>query len=125
MKRTSGFSLIEALVAVSILGIALAAVAPVFISFAQVNRENQYKTQALAVAQQTVDGLRQQKFTEWPASGDTQTVTQSGTSYQRKVLWCVPPVSTYCSDGSRHLKVEVSKNDKVYYQVETVYTTFE
>lgn len=124
MKHSNGFSLIEALVAVSILSIALAAIAPIFISYAQVNRESQYKTQALALAQQIVDGLRQREFSEWPTSGRTEAVSSDGTEYQTRVSYCTGSL-TYCSDGARHLKVEVSKNDKIYYQVETVYTAFE
>lgn len=123
-KRRAGFSLIEALIAVSIFGIALAAVVPSFIFNARTNRESQRRTEAVVVAQQYVDSLRQQDFGSWPETGATATQTVNGKSYQTVLTYCVGTL-IHCGDGARHLKVEVKTDGKVYYQVETVYTAFE
>ncbi len=63
-----GFSLIEALIALSILSVVLASVVPLFITFSRSNLDSQRRTEAIAVAQMVVDELRQQSFEQWPES---------------------------------------------------------
>lgn len=119
----SGFSLLEAVVAVAIFGIALAAIVPAFIYYAQTNLASQRKTEAVVVAQRVVDGLRQTDFALWPASGTVSAADAGGSNFQVALTYCTGSL-TLCNDGARHLRVEVSQGGKVYYRVETVYTTF-
>lgn len=123
MRRTAGFSLIEALVAVSIFGVALAAIVPSFVFYSQTNLTSQRRTEATAIAQQVVDGLRQKDFAAWDASGKTYTLSAGGGSYEAKLTYCTAAL-TLCNSGARHLKVEVNQNGKTYYEVETVFTAF-
>lgn len=122
-SREAGFSLLEAVVAVAVFGVVLAAVIPAFIYYAQTNLNSQRRTEAVVAAQQIVDGLRQTDFSLWPASGTVTSLAGGNTDYQATLTYCTGTLNL-CNDGARHLRVEVSKGAKVYYRVETVYTTF-
>lgn len=125
MKRSQGVGLIEVVFAIAVLGIVLGAISPLFANYAKINRESQYRTDAVAVAEQTLDGMRQKDFANWPAQGVTTNVSTGGGTYQVKVTYCTGNVTSLCSEGARHTRVEVSRGGKTYYNVETVYTKFE
>lgn len=124
-KRTQGISLIETIVTITLLGIVLGAIAPIFTNYAQINRKSQYRTEAISAAQQVTDGLRQKSFTDWPTTGSSLPVTVSGSVYQVKVSYCTGTLEALCANGANHTRVEVSRYGTVYYSVETVYTKFE
>ena len=125
-----GFSLIEALIALSILSVVLASVVPLFITFSRSNLDSQHRTEAIAVAQMVVDELRQQSFEQWPESWpdpDGVKSLSSGhedTLYDARISYCTADLPL-CGSGARHTRVEVVKDGKTYYQVETVYTQFD
>lgn len=123
MRRTAGFSLVEALVAVSIFGVALAAIVPSFVFFSRSNLSSQRRTEAAAIAQQVVDGLRQKDFATWDPSGESYTLSAGGGDYKAELTYCTGTL-TLCNSGARHLRVEVKQHGKTYYEVETVFTAF-
>ena len=122
---TAGVSLVETMVTIALLATVLTALSPIFINYAQTNRKNQYRTEAISAAQSVTDSLRQKDFTLWPTSGSSEAVTVGGNTYQAEVLYCTGTLEALCSSGARHTRVEVSRDDTVYYSVETVYTRFE
>lgn len=126
MKRvSSGFSLIEAIIAVSLLGIALAAIVPSFVSYAGVNRDSEIKTQALAVAQEVFDELRWTgTFSNWPASGTLRQISREGRTFDAVITWCTSELEL-CDTNIRHVQVEVRFNDRTYFTAQTAYTQFE
>jgi type II secretory pathway pseudopilin PulG len=115
-------SLIEALLAIVILGIALASVAQAFITQRTMNELNEQRSGAAAAAQQAMESLRRQDPASMPTSGSSspQTITVDGRDYQVVTSYCV--ASTYCGAGSRHLRLEVSFAGRDLFDVETVYT---
>jgi type II secretory pathway pseudopilin PulG len=119
-----GLSIVEALVAVAVLAVALAAIVPVFTSFARINTDNELRTGAVAAAQQVMDRLRQQPFGEWPASGSVEVVETGLRTYQVEVTYCTEDLA-YCQSGSRHVRLGVGFNDRRVYAVETVYSRFD
>lgn len=125
-KLQRGFTFIEAIVALVILGIALAAIVPAFTSYSKINTDSQARGEAVAVAQQVLDRLRKREFTEWPSQGASETISSGTQLYQAVVSWCTEG-TTNCSTtpSARQVKVEVKRNDKVIYTVETVYTDFD
>ena len=123
--RTLGIGLVETIVTIALLGIVLGAIAPIFTNYAQLNRKSQYRTEAISAAQQVTDGLRRKNFADWPATGSSQPVTVSGSTYQVKVSYCTGTLEALCTNGANHTRVEVSRYGTVYYSVETVYTKFE
>ena len=120
-----GFSLVEAIIAMAILSVVLAAVAPLFISYSQTNMQSQRRTEAVAVAQMEMDGLRKKPFADWPASGSVHSSpgNQANNIYNIKTSYCTAELP-FCDSGARHIRVEVMKDGRTYYQVETVYTQF-
>lgn len=128
MRKPGGFSLIEALVALAILGILLAFVIPSFAGFLQSNTDNEIRNQATIVAQQQMDFWRRQAKgatgSTLPMSGSTtpQTVTQGGRSYAVTTLFC-PDVSQ-CSSDKRQFRVEVRLGGRLVYSLEAVYVIF-
>ncbi len=120
--KEKGFTLIEVMIAMAILGVGLAAMAPLFLAHLQINNQSELKNGAVLVAQQTLDTLRLQNPITMPNSGSTtpQNVTMGGRTYQVVTTYCA--LASYCNSGSRHIRVEVQFRGKTLYTVDTVYT---
>lgn len=123
LRNAQGFGLVEAILAVAMLGILVAALVPAFGGYANINLRNEIRTGAVAAAQQRVDRLRQQSFDEWPVSGSTQDVNSNGRDFETTLIFCSGDVNTHCTVNSRHLRIEVRFNDNLEYSVETVFTS--
>ncbi len=117
-----GFSLIEAVIAVAILGVLMAGVIPAFIGNLNINDQSERRSEAVVLAQQTFETLRRGDMASLPMSGSsTETNLLNGRSYKVTTYYCL--VALYCKQGSsRHLTVEVQVSGKKVYEVETVYT---
>lgn len=120
--KASGFSLIEALVALVILGITLAAIVPGFIGYLNVNNNQEVRSQAVIAAQQVLEGLRVQDPTNMPASGSSsvQTISAGGRTFTYVVTYRQDPAS--CVTSCRFVRVEISYQGGVVYAAETAYT---
>lgn len=119
-----GFGLVEAIVSLVILGVMLTALIPAFVSNIEFNTTSQARTGAVAVAQETMDGLRA-VGEDWPASGtETEVDTSSGT-YTTRLVHGQHCDGEQCFDGARRVSVTVSQNGRQLYQVETVFTTLD
>ncbi len=117
-----GFSLVEAIVATAILGILMAAVIPAFMSNLQVNNRNEQRSEAVNLAQQTLETLRRTDMASLPMSGSsTASALYNGRTYTLVTRYC--SAASYCAQNSaRHLVVEIRLDGKKVYDVETVYT---
>ncbi|WP_299428100.1 type II secretion system protein [uncultured Meiothermus sp.] len=124
----NGFSLIEALVALAILGILLAFVIPSFAGFLQSNSNNEIRNQAIVVAQQQMDFWRQQAKgvtgSTLPTSGNsgTQSIAQGGRTFNVTTRFCPDPAQ--CSSDKRQFRVEVRMGTRLVYSLEAVYVIF-
>jgi len=67
--RTGGFTLVEALVALCLFAIGLAALLPLSVSNVRANANASVRTQALALAQQEIERFRATTFADLPAVG--------------------------------------------------------
>ena len=140
--NAQGFSIIEMLVALVILGVALTSILPVFINYANINRRTAVRAEAISVAEQVMDGLRQRSFSEWKAFGKSvhdngiQIVTgeagndgDNGRTYIPTVAWCEKSLGLELCKGDnaandnqqRHVQVTVSLDGQDQYSVTTVY----
>lgn len=125
MKR-QGLGIIEALIAIAIVGIALAALAPVFTSFSNTNRESERRGAAVAVAQQLLDSMRQQRFSQWPTNGEVRTIQTSLGEFEVEFQYCTgEPPDCFSSLNTRQVRIFIRQDERMIYEVETVYTRFD
>lgn len=120
-----GFTLVEALVAIAILGLTGLAVLPAFMSHLDANTRSELRSDAIGAVHQRMEWLRLQDPDDMPTGGspDSQFVTIGGREYEVRTHYCLR--SEYCppgSPGSRHLTVEIYFEERKIYDVETVYT---
>lgn len=119
----NGFSLIEGLVALAILGIVLTGLTSTFLTYLDANSRLEHRTAAMAVAQRTVETLRRREPAELPMDGSSSVsvIPIDGREYEVVTWFCRD--DTFCTDDTRHLEVEVSYGGRTIYTVETVFTT--
>jgi prepilin-type N-terminal cleavage/methylation domain-containing protein len=117
-----GFTLTESLVALSILGIALAGILPSFLSHLDANSLTEERSAGVAAAQQVMEGLRHTDPASMPSSGKSavQLVTVGNREYEVLTHYCVVP--KYCDADSRHILIEVGYGGQTIYTLETVFT---
>lgn len=139
--RNSGFSILEMLVALVILGIALVSILPVFVNYANVNRRTEIRAEAVSVAEGVMDGLRQRNFSQWNAfkttverdgvkvaTGEANEATDDGRTYAVAIDWCDPNLDLTLCDSSgqqQHVRVAVSFSGQQQYSVTTVFTNIQ
>jgi general secretion pathway protein I len=117
-----GFTLLEALIAMAILGIALAGLVPSFQAFMDANSLSEERSNAVAAAQEVMEGLRRADPASLPTSGTSaaQVVTVGAHEYEIFASYCIE--SSWCSTAARHVIVEVHFGGQRVYTVESVFT---
>ena len=117
-----GFSLLEVLLALGLLGVVLVVVIPAFFAFLEANSQNEVRSGAMATAQQVMEALREEDPAALPSSGASpiQLVNVGGREYDAVTRYCVE--AAYCDSTTRHLLVEVSFGGNVIYTVESIFT---
>ena len=139
-NRNAGFSIIEMLVALVILGVALTSILPVFINYANVNRRTEIRAEAVSAAERVMDELRQRDFGDWDAvreelddgikvaTGDPNTASDDGRTYVPAITWCTADLPLCSNNGGaignqqRHVRVAISLDGEEQYSVTTVFT---
>lgn len=117
-----GFSLVESLVALAILAVALLGVVPTFYVLVNVDTLSEQRSNAVAAAQQVMEGLRQASPSSLPTSGTSavQRVSVGQHDYEVTAHYCMNP--SFCTADMRHIVLDVSFGGRNVYIVETVYT---
>jgi len=120
--RQAGFTLIEALVAVSILGIVLTAILPSFLNYMDTNTLTEVRSGAVAVAQETMEGLRQADPGSLPSSGYSgpRLHTVGKLEFESVTRYCTRP--QFCGANSRQMTIEVMYGGQTVYTLESVHT---
>ncbi len=119
----SGFSLVEAIVALGILAVLLGAVVPSFARNVRLNTDSELRGWAVAVAQEELDALRASG--SWPASGSQRTVTAGQATFTAHLTYARYCQGAVCYDGARHVSLEVRHAGQTLYIVETVFTVLD
>lgn len=125
VRNRSGFTLIEAVVALVIMGVVLAALLPALARNMSINTTGDLRTGAVAVAQETLDNLRATTEDDWPGSGTETDVDTGETVYASEVTYEPYCDGGNCFVGAREVQVRVSHNGQLLYQVETVFTSLD
>lgn len=121
MRRADGFTLVEALFAMAILGVALASILPSFLTYLDTNSLSEERSDAVAAAQLVMEELRRTDPATMPTSGSSAVRLVPVGSREFEV------VTTYCQDTSlcgaqrRHVSVEVSFGGNAIYDVDSVF----
>jgi prepilin-type N-terminal cleavage/methylation domain-containing protein len=117
-----GFTLIESLLAIAILGIALVGMLPSMLTFADSNLRAEERSEAVAIAQEVMEALRQQPTETLLDTGDAtvEIFLMGEREYEVEQHFC--SIESYCSDNSRHVVVEVTYGGETVYELETVFT---
>lgn len=120
-RRRGGLTFLEVLVALAILGIAIVAILPSFLSYLKVNGSSEIRTQAAAVAQQYFERYRLMDPSTMPKSGTQSASTDlAGRTFEVETTYCAQ--AAYCGAGSRDILVTVSHLGSEVFRAETVYT---
>ncbi|MBL7661613.1 type II secretion system protein [bacterium] len=121
MRNSSGFTLIETMIALSLFGFVIVPIMQSAVQYLRYNTEAEWRTEALQVAQRKLEELREVDPTTLPSSGSqTSSMTAGTRSYSVVTAYCNN--SSYCTTNSRHIKVTVSYKSKARASMETVYT---
>jgi prepilin-type N-terminal cleavage/methylation domain-containing protein len=117
-----GFTMIEALVSLAILGIALAGIVPGFFLYTRTNALSEVRSGSVAAAQRVFEALRAQDPADLPSSGASaaQIVPVGKNEFQVVTRYCV--ITPYCSAGNRHVVIEVSYGGRIVFTIESVLT---
>lgn len=120
--RSAGFTLLECLVAMALLGIALAGLLPSFQSFMDANSFSEERSNAVAAAQSVMEALRQVDPSTLPNSGTSAVLAVAVGNHEYEVVTTYCGDVSFCSSAARHILLEVSFAGKTIYTVESVFT---
>jgi prepilin-type N-terminal cleavage/methylation domain-containing protein len=123
VSASRGSTLVESLVALAILGIVAAGVLPAFTSQLDANRRNEVRSEAILAAQQSMEALRiLDPQSEIPSGGSSapRLVRVDDREFEVVTHYCER--EDLCDTNARHIRIEVWFDERVVYDVETVYT---
>lgn len=132
-QSEKGLTLVEAVVSILIFFIALGGIVPVSLNYSLAAIRNEQRTGAIAISQQILDELRQVDIRTLPSgnttviklpSGEPLPHSVMGRDYSSQITYCETANANYCTSDSRHIKVEVLKDGRSIYEVDTVFTHF-
>ena len=117
-----GFTVVEALISIFLLGVVLAGILPGLLTFLDTNTLSEEKSDAVAAAQVVLERLRLEDPATLPSSGSSspQIVDVGGHEFEVVNHYCT--VSEYCGTDSRHIRVEVFYGGETLFEIESVYT---
>lgn len=122
MTKEQGFSLIEVLIALVVLGVVTAGVTPAFLHHLKTITTNEIRTGAIQAAQLVLDELRVENPQNMPSSGSdaAENIQIGSRTYSSVTRYCDD--NSLCTIDTRQIFVTVSFQNKEIYEVETVYT---
>jgi type II secretory pathway pseudopilin PulG len=117
-----GLSLLEALLALALLGVVLTALLAAFVVMMDTNTRDDERTLALAAAQGILEERRRAEIASLPTSGSSgiALVTVGNREFEVVEHYCTR--AEYCGDETRHVLVEVSYGGRPIVDVASVFT---
>ncbi|HSH70955.1 MAG TPA: type II secretion system protein [Deferrisomatales bacterium] len=110
-RRDRGFTLVEALVALGLFAVGMAALMPLAVTNVRANANASVRTHALALAQEEIERFRATPFSDLPAVGATGTPAVLDAVYTRQwSVVAVPTPLTGDADDLRRIRVVVGWN---------------
>lgn len=123
MRTSSGFTMIEVLVALSLFAIVSAGITPALIHHTRSNTNSVIRTGAIAALQHGMDNLRRMDPSAMPTTGANPSypLVVGGRTYQVTERFCTDPALCIDAD-TRQIRIEVTHLAKLYYAAESVFT---
>jgi prepilin-type N-terminal cleavage/methylation domain-containing protein len=117
-----GFSLLEVLLAVTLIGLIVIGVLPAMLACKDTNSLNEIRSGAAAAAQRVMEEHRRADPALLPTSGSSavEVVTVGDRDYEVISYFCLEPA--WCDLVSRHIVVEVGHGTETVVSIETVFT---
>lgn len=121
-----GFTLIEVLVALLILGVALMFLLSALLGNTNLNTKIDRKAEAIRVSEGILENYRQSSDYGGLRTDTSQTVTRRGTNYAVDTDFCPDdaPSTMACTTTSVYIRLKVKYDGKVLHQADTYYTEF-
>lgn len=123
----SGFSMVETLVALGVMGILCSTLALALVAQARMNKHSQIVAGAVVAAERVLDNMRAAPITDLPTTGSQTTsgVIVGPNNFTVVSQFC--RTSSICSGGStvRQVTLDVKLNSKSIYGIETVFSQFD
>ena len=123
MKKTQvGFTLIETIIAIAILGLTLSFIIPAIVSNLRINNRSETRSYAIIASQRILEVLRAVNPQNLPVTGTGTAINVilGGKTYVATPTYC--SISTYCTTTSRYVQVKVTLDTELLYTVETVFS---
>jgi prepilin-type N-terminal cleavage/methylation domain-containing protein len=123
-RKNAGFTLIETLLAITVIAVVFSVAIPVFVSFAGINRISERRTVANNAVRQSLELLRNVPIPTMPSSGNiVQNLTLDGHALVITTYYC-PVTTAPCNATSKNIKVEVKEDEKVLTTISTVFSDY-
>ncbi|SMB77727.1 type IV pilus modification PilV family protein [Deinococcus hopiensis] len=121
MKLSQGFTLIEAIVSLLILGVIMSAFVPIFLNNLKMNTESERISQATSAIESFFDKLRTAPVNKIPTSGVGQEdISVNGVIYKIEATYCRN--ASLCTDNSRMVTAKALFNNRSIASAETIFT---
>ena len=122
LNSTSGFTLLEILVALGVLSTMISIATSFFMFNLRNNMNTQIQYEAMQAAQGVLDELRFEDISTLTGS-PTERVTIGSRTYSVAVSYC--QISSFClSDEIKHIAAKVTYKDQLVYETDTVFSKF-
>lgn len=125
-----GFTIVELLVALSILGIAMATVMSALLANTNVNTAVEKKANAVRISEELMESYRQRTDYGTMRTAVTQSIARNGRTYTAVTTFCPTDLPTTtrtdmpCNSTSVYIRVEVKDGTTILQKVETYFTQF-
>jgi type II secretory pathway pseudopilin PulG len=127
-SQEQGFSILEAAIALTTLGVTLAYAMPLFLYSKMNNAKSEVRTGALMVAQRVLDDVRSTPFPNIPSTANTNVaattdVSALGRTYIARKIHC--RTADPCTANYKTLRVQVNYNGGTIYEMDAGFTNFQ
>ncbi|MBZ9713860.1 type II secretion system protein [Deinococcus multiflagellatus] len=130
-EAQAGFTVIELLIALVILGVALSTVISAMLANTSLNTRVERQANAVRVGEQVMESYRQRTdYAALQKNDLTQTVVMNGQTYTAYTDFCpddlpaVTKANLPCNSTSVYIRVEVKYGNTVLHRAETYFTQF-
>ncbi|GGM16948.1 type II secretion system protein [Deinococcus aerophilus] len=125
---TQGFTLVEVLAALLVLGMVMATMFAALLANTSLNSKVERKAEAVRISEQKLENYRQLgRYGNLVTQGTVaETVTYNGKPYTVQTTFCPSdrPSTMVCSNTAVYIRLDVLQTGQLLHRAETFYTSF-